>query len=275
MLVTLPFVLLLLDYWPLGRGVGGLRAWAWLVVEKIPFFVLVAASSVVTFIVQKKGGAVSTSLTPGARIANALVSYVRYIRKLFWPSDLAVLYPHPGGWPTQEVAGCAALLVIISAVVFIVGWNRRYLIVGWLWYLGTLVPVIGLVQVGIQSMADRYTYIPAIGLFIMVIWGLSELAESKVEKVPGLEGALALAAVAVLGVCGWLTVQQVLVWRNSETLFRQAVRVTPKNYLAYNNLGYFLENEEAERRGAGILRGFTEDQSGLPRCAEQSGARIA
>lgn len=245
MLVTVPFVLLLVDYWPLQRvGFGNLRCWGRLAIEKIPYFILVAGSCVVTFIVQRKGGAVSTSLTLGARVANAVVSYMRYIRKLFWPGDLSVLYPHPGHWPVWPVAICTVLLVAMTIAALWFGRGHRYLLVGWLWYLGTLVPVIGFVQVGIQSMADRYTYIPAIGLFIIIVWGVSDLAMTAAGEGAGWrpwpEGALAAVAAVVLALCAWLTVKQVQIWRNSETLFRHAIEATPRNYLAYNNLGYFL-----------------------------------
>ncbi len=245
MLVTTPFVLLLLDYWPLRRvELADGRRWARLVAEKVPYFVLVAGSSVVTFMVQQKGGAVSTSLSVGARVENTWVSYVRYIRKLFWPSDLSVLYPHPGTWPAGEVAACAALVMAMTLAAVWFGRNRRYVAVGWFWYLGTLVPVIGLVQVGIQSMADRYTYVPAIGLFILIVWLVSDLALETTEDGaisdlwPG--GVLAAGGMCVLVICGMLTVGQIQVWRNSETLFRQAIEVTRNNYLAYNNLGYYL-----------------------------------
>ena len=160
MLVTTPFVLLLLDYWPLTRMQKGetvitLPAQFRLVLEKVPFFALSVASSVITFLVQRKGGAVSTALTFGERVANALVSYARYLQKMFWPDDLSVLYPHPGHWPLWQVLACATLLLGICVVVAMLGRGRPYLIMGWLWFLGTMVPVIGLVQVGIQSMADR------------------------------------------------------------------------------------------------------------------------
>src|SRR5438034_2202091 len=197
MLVTLPFVLLLLDYWPLNRvrpavtGAGVnpaakqtphriLPAFLFLVAEKIPFFVLSLFSSYITFLVQRKGGAVSTSISLGARIANALISYCRYIGKMFWPEKLSVLYPHPGHWPAWEVAASGGLLLAIFAVVTALARKRPYLAVGWLWFFGTLVPVIGLVQVGVQSMADRYTYVPVIGLFIMLVWGGGELILGRI-----------------------------------------------------------------------------------------------
>jgi tetratricopeptide (TPR) repeat protein len=263
MLVTLPFVLLLLDFWPLRRmqrADGGRQNQAslvthrisrlrrqssiangqspilLLVLEKVPFLLLAAASSVVTFVVQRKGGAVSTSLSFGARVANAVVSYMRYIGKMLWPRHLSVLYPHPGHWPAWEVAAAAVLLLAISAAVILLARRRPYLAVGWLWFCGTLVPVIGLVQVGIQSMADRYTYLPLIGLFIMLVWGIAEL----IPEWPWRAEVLAAVGVLSLAACALLTERQVQIWRDSASLFGHAVRVTRDNYLAYNNLGFYF-----------------------------------
>ena len=184
MLVTLPFVLLLLDYWPLLRFEQTLNTQHSKLSSpssgrKLPFFALAALSSAITLIVQRQGGAVSTSLSVGARIANALVSCVRYIGKLLWPENLSVLYPHPGHWPAWQVIASAALLLAVFAAVIPLARRRPYLAVGWLWFCGTLVPVIGLVQVGIQSMADRYTYVPLIGLFIMLVWGINDLIPER------------------------------------------------------------------------------------------------
>ena len=245
MLVTLPFVLLLLDYWPLRRfELSTLNPQPstpspFIRRRKLPFLALAAASSVITFIVQRKGGAVSTSLSLGARIANALVSYVRYIGKMFWPVDLSILYPHPGHWPAWQVIASAALLLAIFAAVLLLARRRPYLAVGWLWFCGTLVPVIGLVQVGIQSMADRYTYLPLIGLFIMLVWGIDELVPAR----PWRGQALAVGAALVLAACALLTERQIQFWRDSEALFRHAVQVTRDNYLAYNNLGFYLSGQ--------------------------------
>jgi protein O-mannosyl-transferase len=247
MLVTTPFVLLLLDYWPLGRWQPGplktsCAAAGRLVLEKVPFLMLSIASSVVTFLVQRQGGAVSTALTVGERIANAVVSYARYVRKMVWPHDLSVLYPHPGHWPLWQVLAGLALLAGISVGVAI-GWRRRpYLITGWLWFLGTMVPVIGLVQVGIQSMADRYTYVPLIGLFVMVVWGVGDLAAERVAQ-PWRGRALAGGTILALAACGVMTLRQVRIWRDSETLFQRAVEVTRNNYLAHNNLGYYYSGK--------------------------------
>jgi tetratricopeptide (TPR) repeat protein len=274
MLVTVPFLLLLLDWWPLERfdlkDSSLAKKLLSLFGEKIPFLILSLASSIVTFEVQKHGGAVSTVLSPAARLANALVSYARYLGKCFWPPRLSVLYPHPGNWPVWEVAGSAVLLLAISAGVACFVRRRPYLAVGWLWFLGGLVPVIGVVQVGIQSMADRYTYVPLIGIFIMVVWGLAEfatpsssssfsssssnprVAQARKSRQPGDAQpaairawrpqtiALAGAAAVALAACVLLTLRQVRYWRNSETLFLRAVEVSPNNYLAYNNIGFYL-----------------------------------
>jgi protein O-mannosyl-transferase len=268
--VTLPFVLLLLDYWPLGRMQNAeyrmnaveagdtytlrsatedgrcaegvtfpvSRTLLPLLLEKVPFFALVVASSLVTLVVQRKGGAVSTALSLGARVANALVAYVRYVGKMFWPSDLSVLYPHPGHWPAWQVAGAAALLLGVCVVVAFLARGQPFLAVGWLWFCGTLVPVIGLVQVGIQSMADRYTYLPLIGAFIMLVWGIAEGLPHR----PWRAEVLAALSVLALAVCAVLTTRQIQFWRNSEALFGHAVKVTRDNYLAYNNLGFYLNN---------------------------------
>ena len=276
MLVTLPFVLLLLDYWPLYRlappttasqNQAGVQTTTvpLLLAEKIPFFALSLLSSYVTLVVQRKGGAVSTSISIGARMANAVVAYVQYIRKMFWPQKLSVLYPHPGYWPAWKVAISSALLLGVFAVVIAKGRKRRYLAVGWFWFFGMLVPVIGLVQVGVQSMADRYTYVPLIGLFIILVWAgaefvqaqlasslspiprplRSEVSSHQISDVAGLFVARTWGPVVVLVLlaCALLSWRQVQFWRDSETLFRHAVRVTEKNYLAYNNLGFFLSKQ--------------------------------
>jgi tetratricopeptide (TPR) repeat protein/uncharacterized membrane protein YqjE len=240
MLVTLPLILLLLDYWPLERWQRGP---AGLCLEKIPFFVLAAASSVVTFLVQRHGGAVAAlaGVPVGARVGNAFISYVRYLGKIFWPARLSPLYPHPGYWPWWEVAGAVALLAAVSAWVLRRARPQPYLAVGWFWFVIMLAPAIGLVQVGIQSMADRYTYVASVGVFIMLGWGANEWIKKQ-------RWILGAAAVLALGACAVLTPRQVGFWRTSETLFQHAVEVTDNNYLAYNNLGFDLSNRgEAER----------------------------
>ncbi len=203
MLVTLPFVLLLLDYWPLQRleqkrppqeglskdksttspvripvqPVGHWPLIRPLLIEKIPLFALAALSSIVTYLVQHHGGAVQSLETfpPGVRMANAFVSYITYMVKMLWPTNLAVFYPYPTSWPLWQVLGSAALLITITVLVIRGAKKRPYAAVGWFWYVGTLVPVIGVVQVGRQALADRYTYIPLVGLFIIVAWAVPEL----------------------------------------------------------------------------------------------------
>jgi len=263
MLVTLPFVLVLLDYWPLGRVEAALappRRFARLLpllVEKVPFLILSAVSSVVTVVVQRHGGAVSSlSILPlGARAENAAVSVARYIGKTLWPAKLSVLYPHPGHWPVWSVVGSLLLLAGISAGVAVLGRRRPYLPVGWLWFLGTLVPVIGLVQVGVQSMADRYMYLPSIGLFILEVWGVGDVL-IKEERLGGkavrseeerrfskaFTGWGPVVAGALLIGCCLASAHQITYWRDSEALFRHATEVTQGNYLAYNNLGFYLSN---------------------------------
>ena len=245
MLVTLPFVLLVMDYWPLRRlwpvvdsedsaGGGPLR----LIIEKTPLFVLSAASCVITFIAQKTGGAVVkfSAFPLSCRLSNTPVAYCDYILKMFWPVDLAVYYPHPGkalaGW--KVAVSVAALLIITIAVILLR--RRRYLLAGWLWYLGTLVPVIGLVQVGGQAIADRYTYIPLTGLFIMLVW----LAGDIVGRLRHRAVIVGLAGSALIGVLGLLTFTQVRYWQDTFTLFTHTAAVTTRNSVAHNLLGVYL-----------------------------------
>jgi tetratricopeptide (TPR) repeat protein len=236
MLVTLPFIMLLLDFWPLNRFHGkGWKSTAGIFAEKLPFFVAAFALSIVTLVVQSHSGAVISSLSLPDRIANALVSYCRYAGKLFWPSDLAVFYPYRAHWPQGLVASALGLLLAITVAAFI--WRRKvpWLFVGWFWFLGTLVPVIGLVQAGEQSMADRYSYLPTLGLLLMVVWGLSHALRAISWRAP----AVILAAAAVLA-CMWLTREQIGFWKDSETLFLHAIAVTRGNYMAHNSLGTAL-----------------------------------
>jgi protein O-mannosyl-transferase len=273
MLVTVPFVLLLLDYWPLQRfqiATSNVQSSSLLrlISEKLPFFALSVASCVITFLVQRKGGAVSTTISFGARAANAVVSYVHYVLDMFWPNHLSVLYPHPGTWPILQIVASAIFLILVTAAVLFSVRKHPYLPVGWFWFLGMLVPAIGFIQVGIQCRADRYTYLPLIGLFVMLSWGIAELLEhistgtetnslssdgeragTRVNKIlarPVLsEPSLVLVTglcIFSFSVCAVVTSRQISYWRNSETLFRRAVQVTEKNYLAYNNLGFYLSN---------------------------------
>ncbi len=318
MLVTLPFVLLLLDYWPLGRlqGAGsgkrgaletvagstereagsakqnigvkrealsankkkgesgkkrepspnprqtsrgmeleekpaaGKYRWASvrpLLIEKMPFFAMAAISSVVTFFVQQKGGAVASfeGIAPGVRIANAFVSYIIYIRKTFWPTDLAVYYPHPGLWPLWQVLGAIFFLGVVTLTVIWTAKSLPYLAVGWLWFAGTLVPVIGIVQVGGQALADRYTYIPLIGLFIMAAWGIPELLEKWRYQKETLFASSALLLLSLLIV----TRTQVGYWRNSIALYDQSLKVTGPSEIILSNRGA-VYNELGNHRQA-------------------------
>ncbi|MGA1868191.1 MAG: tetratricopeptide repeat protein [bacterium] len=245
MLVTLPFVLLLLDYWPLDRfqyrhsiddnNLPQRLPIFHLVYEKIPFFVLAAAASIVTFLIQKKGGAVgSLDLYPlSSRIANALVSYIKYMVKMICPHDLAIIYPYSSILPWWQVIGACLLLISISSLMIIAMKRHPYLAVGWLWYIGTLVPVIGLVQVGNQAMADRYSYVPLIGLFIIIAWGIPELLPKWRHR----KKAFAAIAGVFLSILMAITCVQVRYWANSITLFEHTIDVTVNNYKAYNNLG--------------------------------------
>jgi tetratricopeptide (TPR) repeat protein len=246
MLVTLPFVFLLLDYWPLDRIKHFNRQNIYrLVLEKIPFFALVAVSSVVTFMMMRSGDTVikMDTFPLNSRIANAVLSYVRYLYKMVWPQNLAAFYPLNAAasfsfWP---VAMCVLLLFVISIFVIQFGRKQKYLPVGWLWFVGTLIPVIGIVQVGAQAYADRYTYVPYIGLFIMIAWGLPALlskwtSTNSVES-PQRKIALGLSMVIVLTTLGICAHRQTSYWKNSVTLFSHAIEVTQNNHLAYNNLG--------------------------------------
>jgi Tfp pilus assembly protein PilF len=251
MLVTLPFVLLLLDYWPLKRfhlkssnnkNLTIQRPFYFgLIWEKIPLFLISAASCVVTYLVQKSGGAVdSLAVIPfHDRITNALVSYVSYIGKMLWPHNLAVLYPYQKSIALWKVAGAGMLLTMISVFVFRMLRSKPYLAVGWLWYLGTLVPVIGIVQVGSQALADRYTYVPLIGIFLMITWGISDWVSKKNYRRIGLLTATA-GMLSILMITSWL---QVKYWSNSVTLFDHAINVTSDNSTAQLNLGAALTEQ--------------------------------
>ena len=247
MLVTWPFVLLLLDYWPLRRYqwrpgteiAGFFRALLRLVREKLPLFCLAAASMLITFIAQSYGGAVRTFIQVpfSLRLANAIVSYAKYLFQTVWPSGLAVYYPFSRtGVPTWELVCAIALLTVITVFVLRQVKERPYLLVGWLWFIGTLIPVIGLVQVGGAAIAYRYHYVPSMGLFIALVFGLSDLA-SAFRTNRAAVGAITIAALSIL-TC--LTTVQIGRWRNSATLFEYAESVVPDNRMIENNLGTIL-----------------------------------
>lgn len=264
MIVTLPFALLLLDFWPLERLKPPVRH---VIVEKLPLIALSAAASAVTYIVQARGGA--TALTEHVRfvprIGNALTSYLVYIGKFLWPANLAVFYPYFEVPAWQWILAGAAVCAI--TVFFLWQRSRRpYLLVGWFWYLGTLVPVIGLVQVGSQSRADRYTYIPAIGLAIIIAWGARELIANRT--------ALAVGAIAAgLVWCG-LTWRNLENWRNSETLFLHALQVTDRNFVAYNNLGSIRRRQGRLEEAASDFQNAVNIQPESPEAQDNLGEAL-
>ncbi|HBB15551.1 MAG TPA: hypothetical protein DCZ97_00595 [Syntrophus sp. (in: bacteria)] len=276
MVVTLPFVLLLLDYWPLGRMERGTVVR--LLYEKAPLFFLSAASSVITFIAQKEGEAVASlqHLPFTDRLGNAVVAYATYLVKTILPYDLAIYYTHPGRWPVGEILFALALLLLITVLFVMRSRRSPYLAVGWFWYLGTLVPVIGLVQVGGQAMADRYTYLPLVGIFIAIVWGFAELLtvgryrmmigsatrktcivggdercnKKQISSLPGsaalwagsITSGLVIVVVMTALIC--MTQIQVGYWKSSITLFSHALRVTKDNFQAHNNLARALTDEK-------------------------------
>ena len=274
-IVTLPFVLLLWDYWPLrrmktGSEAGGSpkacapRSFRFLIVEKVPLFLLAAGDSLVIVMAQRAAHAVrnAAEVSWAARLENAVVSYVRYLGKAFWPSRLAAMYPRSGhSLPLGQLAGAAVLLIVVS--VLVLHWrDRRYLTVGWLWFLGTLVPMIGIVTVGEQAMADRFAYIPFIGLFVAAVWTVDSFrSEYRMARFCG-AGAL----FAVLLVSGCLTYRQLGYWHDDETLWRYTLSVTEDNYMAHNNLAFALAHagrtDEAivHFRAARALHEYPPDQ---------------
>jgi protein O-mannosyl-transferase len=241
-IVTLPFVLLLWDYWPLqrmGRPTSAkhskyaveTRPFSFLFLEKLPLLLLSLGSAVITMIAQRGGHAVRDT-SNRVRFGNALVGYVRYLGKAFWPEHLTVMYPHLGRFlPNWQIVAAGAFLALLT-VLILRDRDRRYLTVGWFWFLGTLVPMIGLVQVGVQAIADRYAYLSFIGLFICVVWLIAEATRER--KISALW--LAVPAVLVLATLGLLTHRQIGYWRDSETLWRHALSVTEGNYTAHDAL---------------------------------------
>jgi protein O-mannosyl-transferase len=237
MLVTLPFVLLLLDYWPLKRIEFGDWSRAFrLMLEKLPLVGLAAASSIITVLVQQRALSGLDALSWRLRLSNAAVSYIDYIGKMLWPTRLAAFYPFNKSLPLLWVAASLLTLAALTVMAIIVARRRPYITIGWLWYLGTLVPVIGLVQVGGQAIADRYTYVPYIGLFIIVAWGLPDLFEKFQYRTT----ALTVAAGLTLALCTLTAHAQVQYWKNSETLWTHAVEVNDRNVFAHTLLGSLL-----------------------------------
>ncbi len=250
--ITLPFVLLLWDYWPLRRmaiqdekssdatepaAIFPQRSFFWLVKEKLPLFALSAASAVITMRAQRLGGGINPDSSLWTRMANAIVSYARYLEQAFWPARLAPLYPFPVGSIKAWQIAAAAVLVIGITFGVIAGRRRRYVVVGWFWFVGTLVPMIGLVQVGRQAMADRYAYLPFVGLFVMVCWGAADCAQQRHIPVAWQAGA----GVAILAALVAFTHHQIDFWDDNVRLWTHTLQVTEGNYLAEDNLGRALQ----------------------------------
>jgi protein O-mannosyl-transferase len=253
--ITLPFVLLLWDYWPLGRmfasepGAGAGRATQdviparslkQLIWEKVPLGFLIAADSLVTMKVQRVGRPSGWSYTFGIRAGNAIVSYARYVGKAFWPSHLALLYPHPGASLGRWQVLAASIFLLLTTAAVAIGWRRRYLVVGWFWFLGTMVPMSGLVQVGKQAMADRYAYLPYIGIFIMICWSVAEWAKRRHVPTAVLAGAAIVVSLALTAV----THRQLSYWRDNSKLWAHTLGVTgPSNWEAESLLGDALREQ--------------------------------
>ncbi len=246
MLVTVPLVLLLLDYWPLQRLQLKTQAsrpttFQSLIAEKLPFLFLAAAVGLITVWAQKTSGAVVSleSEGPVSRIENALAGLLGYLEKLFWPQDLAVLYLRPQTVPTVSLVVAVCILIGVSIFVWANRGRRPYLAVGWFWFIIMLLPVSGLVQVGLQSIADRYTYLPSIGLFLALAWGAVDLAGALCSP-RARQVLLAGTTALVLMTCAYLTRRQLGYWQNTETLMERVLQVDPGNYIAHQNLGIYF-----------------------------------
>jgi tetratricopeptide (TPR) repeat protein len=257
MLVTLPFILLLLDYWPLGRWQKALSASpesrynlaGRLVCEKVPFILLTIASCIATVWAQNKGGSVASleRLQFLERLSNAIFSYIVYLGKIFWPVNLAVFYPFEHSLPLWEILISGIIVILITLAVLYYIKKLPFLFVGWFWYLGTLIPVIGLVQVGGQMMADRYTYLPSIGVSVMLAWGIPLLFKHEDAR----KKILFPVAISLLIIISILTWEQCGYWKNSDNLFNHALRLTKNNYIAHNNLGLSLLAEGKNKDAIG------------------------
>ena len=253
MLITVPLVLLLLDYWPL-RRFGDAFSWQGLHIptgllrEKLPFAALSIVVGVITLLAQKSGGAVVPFQNEGLlrRLATMFAGYFGYLEKIFWPHDLACLYLRPESVPVLALLAGISVLAGISAAAMTAVRQRPYFVVGWIWFLGMMLPVSGLVQTGLQSMADRYTYLPTIGLGILVVWGLADLAANRMTA-KSARILLATAGGAAVLACACLTHQQLGYWKNTETLMDHALQIDPSNYVAHQNLArYFSKIGQAE-----------------------------
>jgi tetratricopeptide (TPR) repeat protein len=241
MVVTLPFVFLLLDFWPLNRWQQSNR-WR-LVLEKIPFFALMVAASIMAYVAKQSAGALQEiHLSLGERVGNAFISYIRYLGKLFWPTNLCLYYPHPGHWPMMLVLPCALFVLGVSALAWVKRRQIPYLFTGWFWYLGTLVPVIGLVQLHSLAMADVWTYVPMMGISLILVWGLCEVTKSWRNQTV----IMATLAVIALTACIIISRHQTAFWKDDITVWTRAVNVTKDNYVAHDNLGILLRPTQVD-----------------------------
>jgi hypothetical protein len=298
-IITLPFLLLLWDFWPLQRwnphvgnvdssfivSDGSNATWTFsrLIIEKVPLLLLSAASAAITLRAQTQGGAVQVSNAAGhtvaafsvaVRIENALVAYARYLKLLFWPAGLAPMYPHPGNGISTAMAAISGLLLVALTIAAVYLWRRRYLPTGWFWFLGSMVPMIGLVQVGTQAMADRYAYLPFIGLMFAVVWFISDAAPENVaaRKFAAVAGGTVLLIFAVIAH------RQVGYWRNPEALWNHTLQVTDRNFVAHDSLAeYFLKQgrlSDACSHFQSAISIFANDmpaEGGLAVCAQARG----
>jgi hypothetical protein len=247
MLVTTPFILLLLDFWPLnrceaaGRNFPRAETVKNLLSEKLPFFLLSAVFGVLAFLAQRAGGAVGAApqLDAVSRLGGALIGYLDYVEKIFWPRDLTFLYLRPAGITLGSLVAAVLVLSGISVLAAVNLRRRPYLTMGWLWFLGMLLPVSGVISFGLQSIADRYTYLPSIGLFIMCTWGAAELAAITLPK-PARGFLLVTGVAAILFVVAGLSRHQLAYWENTQTLMEHALKIDPNNYIAHDNLGIYL-----------------------------------
>ncbi|MBN1131325.1 MAG: tetratricopeptide repeat protein [Chitinispirillaceae bacterium] len=240
MLVSLPIILLLVDFWPLQRVKRDVKIYRQLLLEKVPFFLMAAASSAITLIAQQEAIGNFSRISLVLRVSNAVISYGIYLKQAIWPFDLSIFYPYRQ-YPVYIVVLCLLLIGITSGMVIWAGLKKKFFLTGWLWYLLTLIPVIGLIQVGDQAHADRYTYLPLIGIFVVFSWWLNDFLNLFGSKKNIVAGIVILLAISVLSP---ITVKQIERWKDSITLFSHAINVIPGNYLAYNNLGVALEQND-------------------------------
>ncbi len=288
MLVTLPFVLLLLDYWPLERirieskaenndlqnqsskGKAPAKKISALILEKVPFFILSLASGILTFLAQRAGGSVvsAESLSLKTRLANAIISYTAYIEKMFWPSRLAVLYPHPvSQLPLTKILFSALLLVLITVLCIYLARRLKFLAVGWLWYMGTLIPVIGIVQVGAQAMADRYTYVPLTGLFVILAWTVREV----ILRYQRLKPLLAFSVAIMLFALSLCSLVQLHHWQDSSTLLKHTIDVTEDNHIILTNYANILRHDGQVDEAIKLYYKALQIRPNLPQAYNQLG----